>query len=318
MSGMDSGRYCMSRNFHVLRSTLVFGCILTSACDRGVERVSGLNFQPKLGYVWNESTTWPLDTKWKPGLTRPDVVNIVSSQIEGNWQPLAGYAWVDSVAPGSEPDIAQRSNGTTNVVWVPGISNPDHPHVLSDQREGYWRAAKGYRLASGGTLDAVWTPRLRDPDRAHYMSAVTEGSWELEPGYTEVAGLFGSTFAQWQSGVVHPLDSCLISSTTPDNWVAKSGYHIEPIVDQRYKVVQDETSINWSRIFQMGLAAAVANSFGTDTAEDSPATKAWFRPAARALRDKSVETAVDELLKPSYSGSCAGHEVDMSAISAMN
>jgi len=125
--------------------------------------------------------------------------------------PDAGYKWED-------PD----GYFDRTVLWNPGATHPEHPHITAAAEEGHWNADPGYVLNDDGSLNASWQPGSTHPLHPHITAAAQEGSWDPDPGY--ILDGDGSLSASWKSGLRYPGRPHISSSAKEGDWTPDDGY----------------------------------------------------------------------------------------------
>ena len=109
----------------------------------------------------------------KAGTPHPKHPNLVADG-KGNLGPAPGYKWLNDA-----PD-------NMRVVWAPGKTHTQHPHVVAAAREGGWRVAPGYKWASDkpGDLRVVpevkWTRYRAARGRLKGLSFVCPATWTVK------------------------------------------------------------------------------------------------------------------------------------------
>ena len=150
----------------------------------------------------------------------------------GNWQPDAGYVWVD---PGSQSNLSVR--------WEPGrsywsLGEIKWPHVVAAPKEGDWQTAAGYTWVSpddAADLRVRWDPGrsywyLGQNKWPHVVAAPMEGEWQPAPGYTwidpdakaNMAVRWAPGKEYWRLGSVEWPN--VVASSTEGSWLPASGY----------------------------------------------------------------------------------------------
>ncbi|WEK34634.1 MAG: PDZ domain-containing protein [Candidatus Pseudobacter hemicellulosilyticus] len=122
------------------------------------------------GYVLSGTKAGDLSTTWTPGLAHP-LMNAFSINMEGRWVPDLGYKFI------TENGLA---TGTT---WAAGTKYPEYK-IIAAENAGIFNAYPGYSFSNPTrNLDVVWTPGLKDPDYPERISGPTEGEWISVPEY---------------------------------------------------------------------------------------------------------------------------------------
>lgn len=164
------------------------------------EKITGLfQEEPRVGYSWNNTNTtesrffWEsTDPKWTDGLKHPNI-NAYSSSEEGMWSPAFGYKFI------TQDDLV------VDAVWDAN-QNYDNLKISTGEKEGTFYAYPGYLFPNPETsIDVVWTPGIINPNNPNLISGETEGSWidnyqevtdvEEEPGDHFAKYLIGHTVA---------------------------------------------------------------------------------------------------------------------------
>jgi hypothetical protein len=122
-------------------------------------------WKPLAGYVFINEKKGDLTTTWKSGLKHPDM-NAYSTNDEGKWIPSLGYKFV------MENDIA------VNTTWDAGRQY-DSFKIIAGQEQDTYYPYSGYQFVDPKiSLEVVWTPGLSDPNNPDVVAGLTEGSWE--------------------------------------------------------------------------------------------------------------------------------------------
>jgi hypothetical protein len=124
------------------------------------------------GYVLNGAKEGDLSTTWKQGLQHP-YMKAFSSPEEGRWVASLGYKFV------------MQDGLATDTEWAAGTTYPELKVTASD-KEGNFNSFPGYTFKNPNeNLDVVWTPGLKDPNNPYKVSGDVEGSWvDVEPVYS--------------------------------------------------------------------------------------------------------------------------------------
>ncbi len=132
---------------------------------------------------------------------------------DGGYAPEPGYEWIDP-----------KNNADLRVVWTPGCTHPDHPHLMADDEEGSWVPESGYEYVTTNEDDprVRWAPGSVHPDYQNIVAAEEEGYWNPLPGYAFLRK--GSLEVEWTPNLEHKDYPHILSSDTKGTWSADPGY----------------------------------------------------------------------------------------------
>jgi hypothetical protein len=155
----------------------------------------------------------PARTPWIPGTPHPTAPNVVAAAIEGDWAPVAGYAFTD--------------RATLTVVWVPGQKHPTATNVVASVEQGKWTPDEGYEWINPAdqSLDVRWLPSKAHSQFPHVVAAEQTGSWRPEAGYSWARPeLRELQHVRWAPGTSHPSAPNVVAGLQDGEWNAADGY----------------------------------------------------------------------------------------------
>lgn len=122
-------------------------------------------WEPLPGYKFIDQSK-DLSTVWTPGLLHPDF-QAWSDTGEGLWIPATGYKFV------------YEGDEFVATVWDPN-KRYEELKIISLPEQDSFIPFPGYQFVSPGkTFEVVWTPGLVNPDNTRLVSGAKEGSWEV-------------------------------------------------------------------------------------------------------------------------------------------
>jgi hypothetical protein len=150
---------------------------------------------------------------WMPGAPHPNAPNVIASQLEGEWQPAAGYQFSDK--------------SRLAVIWVPGLPHPDVPNVVSSLNEGKWTPDDGFDWVdpADSSFDVRWSPGKQHSKFNNVIAADAIQTWGPAPGYVWIQpDLTVVRAVRWAPGTDHPSAPNVIAGAAEGTWNAASGF----------------------------------------------------------------------------------------------
>lgn len=129
--------------------------------------------------------------------------------------PDAGYKWEDP-----------KSHFNRSLLWNPGATHPDHPHITASADEGKWNPDPGYSFNSSDSLDVSWRPGATHPNYPHITASTDEGKWTPDDGYVFTSPDDPNVLdVRWTPGKPSVEHSLVKASAQEGNWVPYPGYN---------------------------------------------------------------------------------------------
>lgn len=129
------------------------GLILINGCDKDYPHTrmneSG-ELVPFPGYTWDTREGAKKNSVvWLVGQKHPIISHIYSGELEGSWEPEAGYGWI-----GFDKDSCQKVlKEVREVRWCPGVEHPEYPHARASTDVGNWVPDEGYQFVEQGSCE---------------------------------------------------------------------------------------------------------------------------------------------------------------------
>lgn len=192
---------------------------------------------PKTGYVWSNNggiksrLFWEnTKAKWQSGYQHPNY-NVVTSEIEGRWTPMAGYVF------------SGNGNDNLSTVWQ---ENKKHPtmNAYSASDEGLWIPELGYKFMLdqvGNATSTVWNAGEKY-ENLKITASDKIGYFESFPGYT-FTNPKTSLDVVWTPGSLYPTNPEYVASSIEGEWIIKTSTFENPTEPDAGDVIAEGATI---------------------------------------------------------------------------